>query len=63
MVVQFDYEGTALSLPNVALSRRNMVEEESFAYGLAYYLTGVFADRVECFSRGSEATLRLTYAA
>jgi xanthine permease XanP len=63
LVVQLDYEGTPLSLPNVALGRRNMVEEESFAYGLAYYLTGVFADRVECFSRGSEATLRLTYAA
>jgi len=40
-----------------------MVEEEFFAHGLAYYLTGVFADGVECFFRGSEATLRLTYAA
>jgi hypothetical protein len=38
-------------LPNVALSRRNMVEEDP-SPGLAYFLTGVFADRVECFARG-----------
>jgi len=61
LLIQIDYEGQLLSLPNVGIKKNDFLEEEAFAYGLADFLTGVYPDRFESSSRGQNATLRFYY--
>ncbi len=62
LVVEIGYSGTLLSLPNVGVKRRSFLEEESFSYGLADFLTGVYPDRMEASAHGTDVTIRLHFA-
>ncbi|MEO1223967.1 MAG: solute carrier family 23 protein [Pseudomonadota bacterium] len=61
LVVGLDYSGTLLSLPNVGVKRRVFLEEESFSYGLADFLTGVYPDRMESSARGTNVSIGLYF--
>jgi NCS2 family nucleobase:cation symporter-2 len=51
-----------LPLPNVGVRKRFFfLEEESFSYGLADFLTGVYPDRMEARSEGQNAEIRLIF--
>ncbi|HWP90590.1 MAG TPA: solute carrier family 23 protein [Thermodesulfobacteriota bacterium] len=63
LVINIEYQGTLLSLPNVGQKKRVFVEEEAFAYGLADFLTGVYPDRMELSSKGKNANIRLYFSA
>ncbi len=63
LVVTLEYSGTLLNLPNVGVHRHIFFEEESFSYGLADFLTGVYPDRMESSAHGSDVTIRLIFAA
>lgn len=62
MKVTLDYSGTLLSLPNVGVRRRVFLEEESFSYGLADFLTGVYPDRMESTAHDTEVSIRLFFS-
>src|SRR3989304_3523752 len=62
LIININYEGTILSLPNVGIKQRVFVEEEAFAYGLADFLTGVYPDRMEFSSKGKDANIRLYFS-
>ncbi|MEM7121713.1 MAG: solute carrier family 23 protein, partial [Pseudomonadota bacterium] len=62
-IVTITYKGTLLSLPNVGIKRRSFLEEESFSYGLAEFLTGVYPDRMESTAHGNDVTIRLFFSA
>jgi xanthine permease XanP len=61
LVVELEYDGRVLALPDLGPAR-DFHEEESFSYGLTLFLSGVYADRVEAFSKGGLARLRLYFA-
>ena len=63
LVVEITYEGVLLTLPNVGVRHRSFLEEESFSYGLADFLTGVYPDRMESSARGNLVTIRLYFGA
>jgi NCS2 family nucleobase:cation symporter-2 len=63
LTVELAYEGSVLRTPERHLRRRNLVEEESFAYGLANFLTAVHPDRVSTRSDGRTAILRMDFSA
>jgi xanthine permease XanP len=63
LLVEIDYEGSLLTLPNVGVRRRIFLEEESFSYGLADFLTGVYPDRMESSAKGNQVTIRLHFTA
>jgi len=63
LVVTVEYNGTLLSLPNVGVKRRSFLEEESFSYGLADFLTGVYPDRMESVAHGHKSVIRLIFSA
>jgi NCS2 family nucleobase:cation symporter-2 len=63
LLIELTYEGTLLSLPNVGVKRGIWLEEESFSYGLADFLTGVYPDRMESSASGSRVSLRLYFTA
>jgi NCS2 family nucleobase:cation symporter-2 len=63
LVVEITYEGSLLTLPNVGVRRRIFLEEESFSYGLADFLTGVYPDRMESSAKGNTVTIRLYFTA
>ena len=50
-----------MSLPNVGVRKYFFLEEESFSYGLADLLTGVYPDRIEARSEGQNAEIRLIF--
>ena len=56
------YQGALLSLPNVGVRKRIFLEEESFSYGLADFLTAVYPDRMEARSEGQSAEIRLIFS-
>lgn len=62
-VVTIAYKGGMLSLPHVGIRKRTFLEEESFSYGLADFLTGVYPDRMESTAHGSDITIRLYFSA
>lgn len=62
-VVNVEYKGTLLSLPHVGARKWTFLEEESFSYGLADFLTGAYPDRMESWAHGSDITIRLHFAA
>lgn len=62
LVVRISYTGTLLSLPNVGVKRVNFLEEESFSYGLADFLTGVDPDRMESRTIGKDVSIAMYFA-
>ena len=63
LLIEISYEGALLTLPNVGVKRKIFLEEESFSYGLADFLTGVYPDRMESSSRNNLASVRLYFSA
>ncbi|MFO1055413.1 MAG: solute carrier family 23 protein [Dongiaceae bacterium] len=63
LAVELRYRGTLLVVPGLSVRRRTLVEEESFAFGLANYLSGVHPDRLDSFTDGDQAVLRMRFAA
>jgi xanthine permease XanP len=63
LVIEITYEGSLLTLPNVGVWRRIFLEEESFSYGLADFLTGVYPDRMESWARENHVSIRLYFSA
>ena len=61
LTISIQYQGALLSLPNVGIRKRVFLEEESFSYGLADFLTGVYPDRMEARSAGQDAEIRLIF--
>jgi NCS2 family nucleobase:cation symporter-2 len=59
--VSIRYQGALRALPNVGVRRHFFLEEESFSYGLADFLTGVYPDRMEARSEGQNAEIRLIF--
>jgi NCS2 family nucleobase:cation symporter-2 len=62
LTIAIRYRGALLSLPNVGVRKHLFVEEESFSYGLADFLTGVYPDRMEARSEGENAEIRLVFS-
>ena len=61
LTISIQYQGALLSLPNVGIRKRFFLEEESFSYELADFLTGVYPDRMEARSAGQDAEIRLIF--
>jgi NCS2 family nucleobase:cation symporter-2 len=61
LTISIRYQGVLLSLPNVGVRKHFFLEEESFSYGLADFLTGVYPDRMEARSEGQNAEIRLIF--
>jgi hypothetical protein len=47
---------------NAGAGMRFFLEEESFSYGLADFLTGVYPERIEARSAGGNAEIRLIFS-
>ena len=62
LTISIRYRGGLLSLPNVGVRKHFFLEEESFSYGLADFLTGVYPDRMEARSEGQTAEIRLIFS-
>ena len=62
LTISMRYQGALLSLPNVGIRKRIFLEEESFSYGLADFLTGVYPDRMEARAAGENAQIRLIFS-
>jgi NCS2 family nucleobase:cation symporter-2 len=62
LVIAVGYQGTLLSLPHVGIRKRSFLEEESFSYGLADFLTGAYPDRMESSAQGSDITIRMNFS-
>jgi len=62
LTISIRYQGALLSLPNVGVRRHFFLEEESFSYGLADFLTGVYPDRMEARSEGQNSEIRLIFS-
>jgi len=62
LTISVNYRGALLSLPNVGVRKRFFLEEESFSYGLADFLTGVYPDRMETRAAGENAQIRLIFS-
>jgi len=62
LTVSIRYQGALLSLPNVGVRKHFFLEEESFSYGLADFLTGVYPDRMEARSEGQNTEIRLIFS-
>jgi NCS2 family nucleobase:cation symporter-2 len=59
LTISIRYQAALLSLPNVRVRKHFFLEEESFSYGLADFLTGVYPDRIESRAGGQNAEIRL----
>jgi xanthine permease XanP len=62
LTISIHYEGAVLSLPNIGIRKQFFLEEESFSYGLADFLTGVYPDRMEARSASQYAEIRLIFS-
>lgn len=62
LIVHIDYAGNILTLPNIGVKRRVFLEEESFSYGLADFLTGVFPDHMESSAHGNDVRIKLIFS-
>jgi xanthine permease XanP len=62
LTVAVRYQGALLSLPNVGVRKHFFLDEESFSYGLADFLTGVYPDRMESRASGENAEIRLIFS-
>lgn len=62
-VVSLQYKGSLLSLPHIGIRNRSFLEEESFSYGLADFLTGAYPDKMESSAKGDDITIRFYFSA
>jgi xanthine permease XanP len=62
LTISIRYQGALLSLPNVGIRKHFFLEEESFSYGLADFMTGVYQDRMEARAAGQNARIRLIFS-
>ena len=62
LTISIRYHGVLLSLPNVGVREHFFLEEESFSYGLADFLTGVDPDRMEARAARENAAIRLIFS-
>jgi NCS2 family nucleobase:cation symporter-2 len=62
LTIAVRYRGALLSLPNAGVRKHIFLEEESFSYGLADFLTGVYPDRMEARAEGENAEIRLIFS-
>jgi xanthine permease XanP len=62
LTISIRYRGSLLSLPNVGIRKHFFLEEESFSYGLADFLTGVYPDRMEARTAGENVQIRLVFS-
>ena len=62
LTISIRYQGALLSLPNVGVRKHFFLEEESFSYGLADFLIGVYPDRMEGRAKGQNAEIRLIFS-
>jgi xanthine permease XanP len=62
LTISVHYQGALLSLPNVGVRKHFFLDEESFSYGLADFLTGVYPDRMESRASGEYAEIRLIFS-
>jgi len=62
LTISIRYKGSLLSLPNVGVRKHFFLEEESFSYGLADFLTGVYPDRMEARTAGENVQIRLVFS-
>jgi xanthine permease XanP len=62
LMISIRYRGALLSLPNVGVRKHFFLDEESFSYGLADFLTGVYPDRMESRASGEYAEIRLIFS-
>ena len=62
LTISVHYQGALLSLPNVGVRKHFFLDEESFSYGLADFLTGVYPDRMESRTSGENAEIRLIFS-
>jgi xanthine permease XanP len=62
LAISIRYQGALLSLPNVGIRKHFFLEAESFSYGLADFLTGVYPDRMEARAVGENAQIRLIFS-
>jgi xanthine permease XanP len=60
ILVTLRYAGNLPSLPDARL-KKVMVEEQSFVSGLAGYLSGLHADRIERSAKGEECEIKLLF--
>lgn len=60
ILVTLRYTGNLPSLPD-ARPRKEMVEEQSFVSGLAGYLSGLHADRIERSAKGEACEVKLLF--
>jgi xanthine permease XanP len=63
LTVSIRYVGELVSLPNAGAGKHVLLEEESFSYGLADFLTGAYPDRMEARSDGQNAEVKLIFSA
>lgn len=57
LVIAINYRGDLLVLPFVGQQKEVLLEEESFAYGLGDFLTGVYPDRFEAKKVNEESII------
>jgi xanthine permease XanP len=62
LTISIRYPGALLSLPNAGIRKHFLLEEESFSYGLADFLTGIYPDRMEALTAGENAQIRLIFS-
>ena len=62
LMISIRYRGALLSLPIVGVRKHFFLDEESFSYGLADFLTGVYPDRMESRASGENAEIRLIFS-
>jgi NCS2 family nucleobase:cation symporter-2 len=62
LTIAIHYQGALLSLPNFGIRKRFFLEEESFSFGLADFLTGVYPDRMEARAADENAEIRLIFS-
>ena len=62
LTISIRYQGALLSLPNAGIRKHFLLEEESFSYGLADFLTAIYPDRMEARSAGENAQIRLIFS-
>jgi len=62
LTISMRYRGALPSFPYVGIRKHFFLEEESFSYGLADFLTGVYPDRMEARAAGENAEIRLIFS-
>ena len=62
LVVELEYEGRLLTVPDLDGPSPDLTEEAPFSEGLTRFLSGIHADRAETSSKERRARVRLYFA-